>query len=256
MLPPSRAPQVLVPAEIELPPKQTTDVAVQYRPLLVGTSEASLSLQSKELGTYDFALKLVALDITPERSVGFSVPLGARDTQVYRFTHWSDQKCDYSCTFASGTSKVFECQPTISVEGAGPNGREVELQVHFEPSTLGENIRDMLVINSPVGGRYQCPVMGRCIPPKPQGPVEFAGGAAKIDFKNVFASDADFMMSCDNPSFTVKPSEKIGSKKAIQIAVAYKEVPGASNNGRLTVTCPSLTQSTWVYYLSLNTGKK
>lgn len=165
--PPSAA-QVLVAESTELAAKSTTDVTVSYRPLLVGSKDARLTLSSKELGVYEYSLKLQGMDVIPERSVGFSVPLGARDTQVYRFTHWSDQACVYTCSFASGAAALFECQPSINVEAAGPHGKEVELQLHFEPSVLGENIRDMLLISSPVGGQYQCPVKGRCIPPKPQ----------------------------------------------------------------------------------------
>lgn len=80
------------------------------------------------------------------------------------------------------------------------------------------------------------------------------GGSAKIDFKNVFTADADFMMSVDNPAFVVKPSERIGAKKSTQIVVSYKEAPGAPKTGRLTVTCPALTQCTWTYYLAMQSG--
>jgi len=179
------------------------------------------------------------------------VPLGGRETQVFRFTHWLDEKVEYSCSFASGAAAVFECPPKVAAEPAGASGREVEVTVAFEPSTLGENIRDMLIVSSPAAGMYQCPVVGRCMPPKPQGPIEFAGGAGKVDFKNVFSADADFIFAVDNPAFSVKPSEKIGTKKTASIAVAWKEgVPGGSTAGKLTVACPSQTQCTWVYYLS------
>ena len=58
--------------------------------------------------------------------------------------------------------------PAASASG----GVEVELEVGFEPATVGESLRDVLVVASPVGGEYQVPLVGRCVPPKPQGPVD------------------------------------------------------------------------------------
>jgi hypothetical protein len=43
--------------------------------------------------------------------------------------------------------------------------------VGFEPSCLGEAIRDTLVVSHPIAGEYLMPLVGRCVPPKPQGPI-------------------------------------------------------------------------------------
>jgi len=51
---------------------------------------------------------------------------------------------------------------------------EVELEVGFEPHALGESIRDTLVVSSPTAGEYLVPLVGRCTPPKPQGPINVA----------------------------------------------------------------------------------
>ncbi len=44
----------------------------------------------------------------------------------------------------------------------------------FEPHTLGEAIRDTLVVANAAGGEYLVPLVGRCTPPKPQGPINVA----------------------------------------------------------------------------------
>lgn len=72
----------LVPPAPVLPPGVTTPLEVRYRPLLVGSSEAVLALDSTELGLYEWRLKLTGAPTIPERPLTFSVPLGARETQV------------------------------------------------------------------------------------------------------------------------------------------------------------------------------
>lgn len=76
-------PQVsLLPDPPVLPPLSTTALDVHFRPLLVGSSDASLRLDSAELGSYEWALRLTGASTNPERSLAFSVPLGTRDTHV------------------------------------------------------------------------------------------------------------------------------------------------------------------------------
>lgn len=72
----------LVPPAPVLPPGMTTPLEVRFRPLLVGSSEASLKLDSTELGLYDWQLKLTGAPTMPERPLAFSVPLGTREVQV------------------------------------------------------------------------------------------------------------------------------------------------------------------------------
>jgi hypothetical protein len=72
----------LVPAAPVLPPKVTTPLEVRFRPLLLGSSEASLKLDSAELGLYEWKLKLTGAPTMPERPLTFSVPLGTREVQV------------------------------------------------------------------------------------------------------------------------------------------------------------------------------
>ncbi len=69
------------------------------------------------------------------------------------------------------------------------------------------------------------PLVGRCLAPRPQGPVDCAKGAGTVPFKNVFPVDAEFFYTVDNPAFSVKPSEKLAAKKPASISVAFKPDP-------------------------------
>lgn len=267
---------VNVPATITLPPNSHHTVPVSYRPLLVGEQEGSLKIESPELGVYEWGLKLVGVATNPEKALAFSVPLGGRETQVFRFTHFLEDKADYKISFASqaaaaaaaGVGKggkgaaggvggsAFEAGAQVSAPPAPPGGKgvEVTVEVAFEPSTIGDAIKDTLILTSPTAGEWQCPLVGRCIAPRPQGPVDCGGkGSGAVPFKNVFPVDAEFFFAVDNAAFSVKPSEKMGAKKAGAISVAYKPDPKAAGppakTGKLTVTCPAQTTVSWVFYL-------
>jgi hydrocephalus-inducing protein len=53
----------------------------------------------------------------------------------------------------------------------------------------------------------------------------------------------------DNPSFTsgVKSPVKVDAKKVLSIGLAYKQVPGFSSNGRLTISAGE--NLSWIFYL-------
>ncbi|EFJ42226.1 hypothetical protein VOLCADRAFT_67248 [Volvox carteri f. nagariensis] len=250
---------VQVPASTLLRAGSTTEIEVRYRPLVVGHSEALFRLDSPELGLFEWALKLAGTPTNPERSLAFNVPLGGRETQIFRFTHWLDERAEYKVSFkSSGTHVAAGGAFTAAASVVAPPavaglaaGSEASLDVHFEPTAIGENIRDTLVVVSTTGGEYQCPLVGRCIPPKPQGPVDVSKGTAVLPFTNVFTADAEFQMAVDNPAFVVKNSEKIASKKSSNIAIQYKPIePGRTpKTGKLTISCPAQTSSQWVYYL-------
>lgn len=55
---------------------------------------------------------------------------------------------------------------------AGPDGLELQVEVTFEPSSIGDNYHETLLVSSAAGGEYECQVNGRCLPPKPSGPFE------------------------------------------------------------------------------------
>lgn len=78
-------------------------------------------------------------------------------------------------------------------------------------------------------------------------------GSAVVPFRNVFAVEAEFVYSKDNPAFVVaRNSEKLPPKKPSSISVSYKPsaaASGASRMAKLTVTCPKQTSTQWVFYL-------
>jgi hydrocephalus-inducing protein len=74
--------QVAVPAEVVVKGRSSAEVEVRYRPLVVRTSEALLTLEGPELGVYEYRLALQGTSTNPERQLTFSVPLGSADTQV------------------------------------------------------------------------------------------------------------------------------------------------------------------------------
>eukprot|EP00955_Chlamydomonas_euryale_P115431 366348-Chlamydomonas_euryale.AAC.12 len=259
----SKAVSVVGGPSVTVPANSVASVELSYRPLLVGTSDASLKLECAELGVFEWKLRLAGTATVPERGLTFSVPLGSRATQVFRFTHWHADKADYKVTFRSGAKvPAFEAAATVVAPPAPPGGAgcEASLEVHFEPTALGESIRDTLVLTSPTGGEYEVPLVGRCLPPKPQGPIECGKGSGSVPFKNVFDRDAEFLYSVDNPAFAVsKPSEKVPAKKATNIAVAFKPDPAkgaTTRTGKLTVACPSMSSSPWVFYLQATEGLK
>lgn len=234
-----------MPAAPVLPPKVTTPLEVRFRPLLLGSSEASLKLDSAELGLYEWKLKLTGAPTMPERPLTFSVPLGTREVQVRRvhgcweassctrtcfegftssfvsqvyalcssnllehhlvtdshvtatylgvtgvlllqvlhFMHWGQDRAEYKCSFKSSSgaaaaggvaasSTDFDAPASVVAPPAGPTGTDIEVAVGFEPCALGEAVRDTLVLTSATSGVYEVPLMGQCVPPKPQGPVD------------------------------------------------------------------------------------
>jgi hydrocephalus-inducing protein len=199
--------------------------------------------------------------------------------QVFRFTHWLPDKTDYKCSFKNSASATsggnvlsnsgFDAPATVTAPAAGPAGVEVECVVGFEPCAVGEVFRDVLLLSSAAAGPYEVPLVGQCVPPKPQGPIDVSKGSAAVPFRNVFASEAEFFYSVDNPAFVVaKPSEKLQPKKPVTITVSYKHdaaskaaatAGGGSGGdaasaahgktGKLTVTCPKQTSTQWVFYL-------
>jgi hydrocephalus-inducing protein len=53
----------------------------------------------------------------------------------------------------------------------------------------------------------------------------------------------------DNPAFTsaVKSPVKVDGKKVLSISLNYKQAPGFSSNGRLTISAGE--NLSWVFYL-------
>lgn len=105
--------------------------------------------------------------------------------QTLHFIHWLPEKAEYKCSFKSSSAGVatasggvsasssgFDAPTSVSAQPAGPNGSDVECVIGFEPCALGESVRDTLLLTSATAGVYEVPLMGQCVPPKPQGPID------------------------------------------------------------------------------------
>ena len=95
-----------------------------------------------------------------------------------------------------------------------------------------------------------CILNGYSTLPQPKGPFKITGAKPPpIDFKNPFFEAYEFTVRIDNPSFTsaVKSPVKVDGKKVLSINLAYKQAPGFSSNGRLTISAGE--SLSWVFYL-------
>lgn len=230
----------------------SASVQVAYMPLLVSESTAQLALECAELGKFEYTLRLRGQPTVTDKALNFKVSLGGSEKRVFSFTHYHPDKAEYKCTFSGDAATLgFSAPLVVNAPPAGAGGVQVDVPVAFEPTNLTESAKSTLTLTSATGGVYECMVVGRCTPPTPQGPVKASGGkgGGSVMFMNPFLKEADFVYSCDNTAFAIKSGEKIASKKQISIGVAFKDTPGMSRTGMLTVTCPSMTPCQWVYYL-------
>ena len=102
---------------------------------------------------------------------------------MYTFKHWLADKAEYKCSFRNKGVAGFDSKlPVVAAPAATSDGVDVPVELVFEPSSVGE-FRDVLVLSSATAGEYECPVTGRCVPPKPQGPVDLS----KVSWVSRFA---------------------------------------------------------------------
>ncbi|KAL1499824.1 hypothetical protein AB1Y20_012509 [Prymnesium parvum] len=233
--------EVSTPPNLVLQPKARSEFVVEWRPLLVGDKKSQLTLTSAELGTFLYDLKLQVLPAGETKTLHFKEALGGSQTLRFRFHNFLRRAETYKVALKGGSGE-FEAESQVSAPAAESSaGQEVSVDVTFEPSKMGEST-DMLVVTSAEGGEYSCQLLGQALPPKPQGPITIkAGAVTPVNFKNVFASAAEFTFVCEPTVFTVaKPKENVPPKKAIQVGVGFKP-DGASTpvNGKLTVNGPN-----------------
>ena len=69
----------------------------EYLPLKVGESTAKLSLQSSDLGVYQYELHLVATPPPPERLFHFTTHLGSSHQQHCGFVSYAKGRTEYTC---------------------------------------------------------------------------------------------------------------------------------------------------------------
>lgn len=244
--------QVFAPEKVEIPSRSSTSAQIAYRPVVEEEKDVLLTLSSNELGKFPYTLRLSATAPGPEQALSFTVPLGRRQSQPFKFVHYLQKKAEYSCTFSSKGEAGFECDKSIVGHPAGIDGVPVEVEVTFEPTAVGEGFRDTLIVSHPEAGEYTCPLYGRCTEPKPQGPFQMRNNACSIPFKNVFPRETVFHLSVDNSAFSVNPTEKLPAKRSANLSVSFKDAKGGSSSRRcrLTVTAEGADPSAcWVFYI-------
>lgn len=217
---------------------------------------ATVTLSSAELGNMTYELSAVASETSADSTLRFSCALGGHSTQVFHFQSFLPAATKYECKLKSSE---FTAASSVQAAAAAPgsDGTPVAVEIVYEPSNMGD-IRDELVVQASAPGGagsvvYRCALYGHCSPPKPLGPlVMSSGSSASAQFKNVMEQAADFQYTVDKDAFSVaKNSERINGKGSTGISVSFKAPAGASGRttGKLIVTCPTLKNVSWVYYL-------
>jgi len=248
-----------------LKPRGVTNVGVAYAPVVAETDAASdVVIESETLGTWPYALKLSATAAGPERGVSFTVPLGSAETKKVTFRHFLEEPATFAARWRGGGNgkPSFVCAENIDAPRGATTlderneGIEQHIDVTFEPTSIGSQFRDVLLLTSETGGEYVVPVSGRCVAPKPFGPiaVSSSSGGASVAFKNPFDAETTFACVTDNPAFIVTRSETIGAKQTKQINVRFE--PQESGNtvqavrtAKLLVSSDRVPGAPWAFYL-------
>eukprot|EP00760_Papus_ankaliazontas_P031923 PhM_4_TR5537/c0_g1_i1/m.106423/K17570/HYDIN; hydrocephalus-inducing protein len=252
---------VSVPPTLSVQGKSTGRVPLTYFPLIPTKDEvtARLVAQCQELGEFPYSLKLTATQPAMEKAVRVQCALGQMVSATLRLTHYSKTAVDFVCKFTDPKQVTFtksNGQMTIKATPcADPKvGQEVSFDISFEPCRLGDS-RETFEVTSATAGTYQFSLLGTCLPPQRQGPLDIKPGAAiQIPFKNVFVDTVAFTMVSDSPQFVVaKPSEAIPGKKSSSIGVSYKaDDPNQVVRGKLSVQATNPVDGSpiaWTYYL-------
>ncbi|KAM8946018.1 LOW QUALITY PROTEIN: hydrocephalus-inducing protein homolog [Pelodytes ibericus] len=248
-----KVPEINLPPQLTVPAQSEGNLMFEYQPLKAGEFTGRLTLQSNDLGLFQYELLLRATPAVAEKPLYFHTSLGSSQTLSAKFTNYTRQKTEYSCKVDHSD---FHVDRTVMAAPGSQGGSEVSVEVTYEPIQLGET-RAVLLLSSPLGGEYTIPLFGSALSPKPQGPLPIrAGSSISIPFKNVFLQTTSFTFQTDPPAFSVKPSENVRPKKTHNISVVFEAPHSGSKvpvTGKLVVSCPRATGAAqgicWVYYL-------
>ena len=237
---------IVLEPEYELRALSESACKVTYRPLLPNSEAvtANVTFSSPELGDFVYELKLKASAAGADRSMQFKSAIGTAQTLTFRFLHYLPSDASYEC---STDNENFTVTGTVSAPAASsPEGNEVEVEVTFDPGTIGE-CNAKLSVNSESGGSYTCILNGHGLPPRPQGPFEVSGSYT-IDFKNPFKDSKSFTVAVDNPAFsTVESLPDVAGRSSAPINVSYSGGGSGAVQAKLTVVCEDFPP--WLYYL-------
>nr|CAD7573115.1 unnamed protein product [Timema californicum] len=217
------ASDVQFPTPNSVPAKTMKYVTLEYLPLHPGENHVRLDIHCSELGVFPYELVLNAVPAPKEKplifntSLGIPAPkekplifntsLGIAVSLEAQFNNLAHTKADFGCKVDHND---FHVDKSVLVASAHTGSVEVT----YEPSSLG-SVHALLAITSTTGGEFIFPLIGKCTPPKPQGPIVLKPGTGTtIPFKNVFRETKTFMLYLDCPSFVLKNNtETIKSKK-------------------------------------------
>lgn len=247
---------------------------VTYLPLIVSSDNQMpvLTLHTVELGHFRYKLALRSSPPTQRGVVTFRMALGSTEVKKFSFRSFHNDKGEFSCTIGSAT-EAFSAPKSIRVEafasGNQLEGTEVEGSVSFSPVDLGKS-SDVLTVSHPVWGQYEFDLIGECVVPVPQGPIEFEatgdGSSREVPFRNCFLMPTTWRCSVDNPSFKLSTNTlSLGAKATGALVVTYDasvataaavSVAGSAAVGRLFITCTQRPEiPPWIYYLKANYEK-
>ncbi|XP_006860378.1 PREDICTED: hydrocephalus-inducing protein homolog [Chrysochloris asiatica] len=248
-----RVPDISLPSQFAVPANSEGIFSFEFQPLKAGETFGRLSLHNSELGYYLYELNLKASPALPEKPVHFQTVIGNSQSLFAKFTNYTRQKTEYLCRT---DCPDFHVERVINAAPGAPGGTEVNIEVIFEPSHLGES-KGTLILSSLTGGEYTIPLFGMALPPKPQGPFLIrAGYNIIIPFKNVFFRTVTFSFIVENPAFTIRAGDTVRPKKINNITIYFEGNPSGSKTpitSKLIVSCSpgegSEAGVKWVYYL-------
>jgi len=236
---------------ITVAPQKEELLQLKLRPLLAGENEVDIKLTCAELGEYVYKLKLSASAAGPEGGLHFSTDLGGLQSQKFRFKSYRKAPTSYTCDIENAD---FAGESKVDAPAAEEEGVEVEVNVTFEPSTLGTTHATML-LKSAEGGDYIVNLHGECVAPKPKGPFVVDAKGFTLPFKNVLSEEKTFTFTVDNPCFTVGPGKtqmheekSMAPKKDVSLAIVYTAQEGVSSSGKVVASSPGAPS--WIYYLN------
>jgi hydrocephalus-inducing protein len=219
---------------------------IEYRPLTPTKQpeEHLLTVMTKELGTFKYKVVVKATASSVRQTLHFEVPLGSVQAETFVFKAFNPTQTTFKCSvrqpalFSVGDSMTC---PAVSAW----DGDDARLSVTFEPTLIGE-VRDVLTIASPEGGHYECELVGRCVPPLPLGPYNFAAGAPQaIPFRNCFDQTCQWSFVVDSPSFQVATaSASVAAKSEGSCSVTFNHV--ADNDSVATAQSDTVTAKLFI----------
>ena len=246
----------ITPEEIAIKAHESREFNVNFRPLIVSEQQQEVVLKNPVLGEFKYMLTLKGIAQTSHRSLAFKCSLGQDQMQVFKFTHFMKKAVTYQVKVerADGNGVCdfkIDGQPTIAAPAADSfKGVELQLNIKYEPFTIGDS-RGVLRLTSAEGIEYSCMLFGRSSAPQPQGPIKCPTGAkpAGIDFKNPLNEKSEFLVTFDNPNFSLasKLPGPLEPGKVTALQVKYDAKPDLPTTGRMIVTTKGLPP--WIFYL-------